>query len=284
MNDMIKIKLAERTGNGCSLFLPCALPELIQGSVPYFISYGEAEITFKTGNNQLDAVLKEQLVNTGTSVKDCVMLTLMLEKLNEDDKEDLSQKLSDGEDGQPFEDVIPVIAGQICQWHSPEEQFQQWLHKEAKAMRLTGGKLFRKVVESAKESGDWERFGEIEDYTLPEEDDEALIADYQFDLCAVPSFGGSEGIYMDCFIRGDFGSPKNTLSLGTMKTLENSLDACKVMGELCGVLLYHESRYANQNLHLFMPEKEIDGILSRPLTLRQAQEMEQGQSFPKMTM
>ena len=66
MNDMIKIKLAERTGNGCSLFLPCALPELIQGSVPYFISYGEAEITFKTGNNQLDAVLKEQLVNTGT--------------------------------------------------------------------------------------------------------------------------------------------------------------------------------------------------------------------------
>ena len=134
MNDMIKIKLAERTGNGCSLFLPCALPELIQGSVPYFISYGEAEITFKTGNNQLDAVLKEQLVNTGTSVKDCVMLTLMLEKLNEDDKEDLSQKLSDGEDGQPFEDVIPVIAGQICQWHSPEEQFQQWLHKEGRGI------------------------------------------------------------------------------------------------------------------------------------------------------
>lgn len=281
---MLEIKLTRQNEEGCSLSLPCALPELIQGGMPYFIANGTAEIAFQTGNEGLDAILQDQLANTGTNLKDCVMLAQMLEKLNEDSKEELVRKFSEGVDGQPVEDVIPVVAEQISRWYSPEEHYQRWFYREIKAMRLTGGELFKRVVGLAKENGDWEHFAEIEDYTLPESDDTIKIEDYQFNLCAVPSFGGSEGIYVDCFIRGEFGSEKNTLPLGTMKTLSGSLDACKVMGELCGVLLHYENRYVNKNLHLFTPDKEIERLLSQPLTLWQSQEMEPPRQFPEMTM
>ncbi len=136
----------------------------------------------------------------------------------------------------------------------------------------------------AKKNGDLEYFQEIEDYTLPKNSDQTLITDYQFDLCAVPNFGSSEGIYVDCFIQGDFGSEKKTLPLGTMKTLEVSLDACKTMGEVCGILLYHESEYVSKNIYRFMPKNEIESILSRPLAIRQTQEIEQAPRSPEMTL
>jgi len=281
---MLEIKMALKSKEECSLRLPCGLQEIIAKAVPFLWTHGTAEITYDTGNKELDAALEYHLSDMPIGVKGYMVLAQALEKLDDQGKEKLARELLEKSHIRNYEDIAKEAGKQMSHWYSPEEFYQRWLDREIDAMRLTGGELFRKIVELAKKNGDLEYFQEIEDYTLPENSDMTVITDYHFDLCAIPNFGSSEGIYVDCLIQGDFGSEKKTLSLGTMKTLETSLDACKTMGEVCGVLLYHESEYVNGNIYRFMPKNEIESILSRPLTMRLAQEIEQTPRSPEMTM
>ena len=41
------------------------------------------------------------------------------------------------------------------------------------------------------------------------------------------------------------------------------------MGELCGALMYHESKFVNDNLYLFDSNASIERMLTKPLTLEQ---------------
>ncbi len=282
---MLEIKLTRQNEEGCSLSLPCALPELLRQGVPYLITYGEAEVIFQTGNDDLDILLKDRLPKIPLDMRQCVILAQTLDKLTERGKEDLVDRLERNPYIDTYDHTASAAANLVPGWYHPEEQYQRWLNQEIEGMRLSGGELFDKIMELARGSGDLERFREIEDYTLAEKYPDEKISDYLFNLCAVPNFGGSEGIYIDCFIQGSFGGEKKTMSLGTMKTLRTDLDACKVMGEVCGILLYHENQYVNENLHRFMPKREIEGILERPLHIQQAAEVEQHtQQFPNMTM
>ena len=79
-------------------------------------------------------------------------------------------------------------------------------------------------------------------------------------------FGSSEGIYVDVYLEGKFdGSDCRKTSLATFKTLDTSLDACRKMGELCGILMYHGSRYVNQNIHRYTPQKELEAEYARKM-------------------
>ena len=81
---------------------------------------------------------------------------------------------------------------------------------------------------------------------------------YEFDFVPILSYG-SEGIYIDCYLKGKFDeSGRSSLHVGTLKTLQRSLEAEKIMGELCGILHYYENQYVNQNLRLYTPDKELE--------------------------
>ena len=39
--------------------------------------------------------------------------------------------------------------------------------------------------------------------------------------------------------------------------------ACRLMGQLCGVLMYHTAKYVNENLHRYTPKRELEAELHR---------------------
>ena len=87
------------------------------------------------------------------------------------------------------------------------------------------------------------------------------------EIFCITDYGGSEGIYLDCSLMGKFDdSGRHSLYVGSLKTLYTDLDACKIMGELSGALMYYASCYVNQNIHRYTPDSEL---------LREKQRMEE---------
>lgn len=142
--------------------------------------------------------------------------------------------------------------------HWLEQKFPPQSHTEV--FRDTAGDLFSTVVRMARQAGDLEQADKILDYILPRKDEADTVEGikltaYEFDFVPIINFGGSEGIYVDCYLKGKFDeSGRYSLHIGTLKTLETSLSACKIMGELCGTLMYYERRYVNQHLHRYTPD------------------------------
>lgn len=148
-------------------------------------------------------------------------------------------------------------------------QARRWLElnhptqEHEQVLRDTDGELFCKVIQLARENGDMKRVEPILDYILPSETEDNIherveLTRYEFDFLPMINFGGSEGIYVDCYLKGVFDeSKRSSLHVGTLKTLGTSLEDCKAMAELCGALMYHASRYVNGNLHRYTPEAEL---------------------------
>lgn len=148
---------------------------------------------------------------------------------------------------------------QVRRWL--EEHHPTQAHEEV--LRDTGGELFCKVIQLARENGDMERVKPILDYILPSEKEDSNehveLTKYEFDFVPIINFGGSEGIYVDCYLKGAFDESKRcSLQIGTLKTLGTSLEDCKAMAELCGALMYHADRYVNENIHRYTPEAELE--------------------------
>lgn len=134
--------------------------------------------------------------------------------------------------------------------------------------RDTNKDLMNKVFELVKENGCYEKAGAIMDYFLPEDYRVQELTNYEFDFIATVSFGGNEGIYIDCAIKGGFdentkGDKPGILPCGTFKTLDENLDAMKIMGELCGALTYFETQYVNKELDRYTPTKELEAAERR---------------------
>lgn len=156
------------------------------------------------------------------------------------------------------------------------EQARLWLEKNfppekhTEVFRDTGGSLFSSAIRLAKANGDFSRAEAILDYHLPCEHEEGMsekveLTAYEFDFEAVLHYG-SEGIYADCFLKGKFDeSGCHSLHIGTLKTLRRDLESEKIMGELCGVLHHYASRYVDQNLHRYTPQKELEAEYRRQL-------------------
>lgn len=156
------------------------------------------------------------------------------------------------------------------------EQARLWLEKNfppqkhTEVFRDTGGSLFSSIVRLAKENGDFDKAEAILDYVLPCEHEtgrheKVQLTAYEFNLEPVINYG-CEGIYVDCFLVGKFDeSGRCRLHVGTLKTLRQDLDAAKIMGELCGVLMHYASQYVSQNLHRYTPDKELKAEYERQL-------------------
>lgn len=144
------------------------------------------------------------------------------------------------------------------------------LEKPTEVFRDTGGSLFSSVIRMAKASGDFDRAGAILDYYLPCEHESGIregvaLTAYEFDFAPILNYG-SEGIYIDCYLKGKFDeSGRSSLHVGTLKTLKRDLEAEKIMGELCGVLHFYENQYVNQNLQRYTPAQELQTAYQRQL-------------------
>jgi hypothetical protein len=133
----------------------------------------------------------------------------------------------------------------------------------AGARRHTNESLMSEIFKIIETMPDFERAKEILDYMSPESFNVETLTDYEFDLLAVPSFGGSEGIYVDCYLSGVYregDTQPRKLSAGTLKTLGTSLEDMKIMGELCGIITHTARDYIARNIMLFTPGKEIEAM------------------------
>lgn len=125
--------------------------------------------------------------------------------------------------------------------------------------------LFRAILERARADGSMAEIEPILDYYLPNSSEPLSsgrndpLTNYKFDFVPVISFGSSEGIYVDFYLDGDCDeSGFKQTEIGVFKTLRTDLDACRLMGQLCGVLMYHGSAYVNENLHRYTPKRELE--------------------------
>lgn len=122
--------------------------------------------------------------------------------------------------------------------------------------RDTPGILFQNTLQLVKEHGHYAEAEPIIDYALADRD-ERKLTDYGFDFWAVVSPGGSEGIYIDCYLEGRFDQSASTrCHAGTIKTLREDVDAYRIMGALAGYLTIYARKYVNANLDRYEPDKK----------------------------
>lgn len=118
------------------------------------------------------------------------------------------------------------------------------MFKEIKSEKdaITNVDLFNEIVAKVRESGNWP--DSLIDYALPCSYEMINLYNYMFDPCFILKPGGSEGYYLDLGIYGDYSLSEsvNTLSLGTIKTLNESKEGVHQMAVLCGeCLIAYES-------------------------------------------
>lgn len=129
-----------------------------------------------------------------------------------------------------------------------------------KIERDTNQDLMNHILALVKKSGNYDKAGKNMDYFIAENKEVRGLTNYEFDFLAVANFGGSEGIYLDCWLKGSFDenhqNESKTISCGTFKTLRGDLEAMKVMGELAGSLTYYARQYVNREIDRYTPFKE----------------------------
>jgi hypothetical protein len=143
--------------------------------------------------------------------------------------------------------------------------------------RDTTKDLFNAVLKLVKENGCYVKAEAIMDYVLPNEHEshvreDVVLSNYEFDFNALAQFGGSEGIYIDVWLSGDFTEDERKIinyntgqlerewrrNIGTFKTLKTEIESMMIMGELCGALTYYASQYVNQNIDRYTPARELE--------------------------
>ena len=129
--------------------------------------------------------------------------------------------------------------------------------------------LLYAVLDRARANGDLREIEPILDYYLPNKneplspDKDSYLTNYAFSAVSTIDFG-CEGIYVELFLEGQFDESGNDrCSIGTFKTLRDDAEACRLMGQLCGVLMYHTAKYVNENLHRYTPKRELEAELHR---------------------
>lgn len=283
---MIHITLTHPNRETLELDLPIPISKLVRREVLAQLAYGRVEnMEFKTPDADLNAGLSRCLPECQEGgKKGLCMLAYLLKHMDKQRLALLREHLPDRpcaplelcRRARYFRDFYLDRDGQVNEYVVPLEQFhdfdypevvEELLHREylndLKTQRLTAGQLFEQVIELARSKGALAGCESILDYILPENHDKEKITKYEFDFQPLINYG-CEGVYISCGLAGDTGNTdRNRLKAGTIKTLERSLDACRRMGELCGVLLHYESEYVNSHLDLFASEKEHDHTIAR---------------------
>ena len=114
---------------------------------------------------------------------------------------------------------------------------------------LTTKTFMEAIFKKVQNSPEYERAKPIIDYMLADDFGVSEITKYQFAFHATITYPNSEGIYIDCWLRGDFdNSPRQKIGMGTVKTLHESKEAMLVMGELCGLLTWTANELLDEQI------------------------------------
>ena len=110
------------------------------------------------------------------------------------------------------------------------------------------------------ENGQFDAAAAILDYFIPNTySTPKLITCDDFCITTEVQFGGSEGIYLDCYAERRFQpeSPEKRWEIGTYKTLGTSLSAMQIFGALGGALTYYGRKYLMENIGRFLSDREL---------------------------
>ena len=116
----------------------------------------------------------------------------------------------------------------------------------------TNVSYFHKLMKLIKDNGHYDDAEKLIDYVLVHDKDVRTLTSYEFDFVSSLCWGSNEGIYIDCYLEGKFDhSTSKKLKVATLKSLETSVDAFKIMGELTGTLTYYGRLYVDENINMF---------------------------------
>lgn len=118
-------------------------------------------------------------------------------------------------------------------------------------MYFTNETLFMTIVEELKVRELWPATIE---YAIAEHRQVESLTSYGFEPMLVLRRGGSEGIYLDCSVRGEFSGERKELCLGTIKTLEEGKEAMYVMAKLYADFYMVLQEFVNTHLEDFTHE------------------------------
>jgi len=134
-------------------------------------------------------------------------------------------------------------------------EMSPWLNVE----RDTPAILFTEVLRLIQKHGHYDAAERILDYALPGTSDKRQLTRCEFEFIAKVNKGGSEGIYIDCYLQGKFDdSSDKTCKVGTFKTLREDIYGYKIMGELSGLLVAYADLYINQNIDRYSSVEELE--------------------------
>lgn len=159
----------------------------------------------------------------------------------------------------------------VALFHAGDQPFvRRWLAKRdtteeyVKPRRDRKSTLLQAILGRARADGSMEQIDGILDYILPNSNEpewpesDSQLTDYHFNIVPQLEYGGSEGIFVTLRLEGSFDDTDRTsLTVGLFKTLHTDLAACRLMGQLCGLLLHHGTAYVNENIHRYTPEKQL---------------------------
>ena len=131
---------------------------------------------------------------------------------------------------------------------------------QVQIQRDTRESLMKGIHQMAVDNGHFQSVEAILDHFSPDTYDtprETTCDDFNF--VAEVQFGGSEGIYLDCYAEGRIQPEceKKRWHIGTYKTLETSLSAMQTLGALGGTLTYYASEYLWKNGERFLSDREL---------------------------
>lgn len=113
----------------------------------------------------------------------------------------------------------------------------------------TNTEIFKLIMNQLQSE---DRIPDILDYALAESDP-VEIRNYEFDVLGAVNYGGSEGVYIDLFLRGNigYGWSKECTKLGTIKTLRTDDDSFRQMAVLMADFQIAATRFVNAHLNDF---------------------------------
>lgn len=130
------------------------------------------------------------------------------------------------------------------------------LPEDTKPHSITNETMGRKILEALRTTEEFQELDKILDYAnVARWDIEELHYQvvWNSQIIAVVNTGGSEGIYIDWFLKC-----KNyeTIQIGTLKTLQEGFDGYRKMGEICGMLVMATEAFIYENDDLFLKEEK----------------------------
>lgn len=122
------------------------------------------------------------------------------------------------------------------------------INKKTKTL-YSAESLFDLIMQELKDEG---RVPDILDYALPTSE-EHEFRDYEFDVLGCVNYGGSEGIYIDLFYKGNIGDGRGFLSgeIGTIKTLNTDEESFHKMAVLMADFQMKATHFINHHLDDF---------------------------------